>query len=112
VSPTPLLYEACLPGGDEWTPVAVVSSVDRGGSLSDISQGYSDLVLFRCYGSHSVVSRSVGGVDYALEDGGVTGFLPLGGLAELARLRRGASFEMRLVSDRGVAYGARWTHHD
>jgi hypothetical protein len=106
----PLLYEILAP--TSWQPVAVINQTDRIGSISDISQGVRDIILFRCYGDHSVIYRSVGGADFEVDGTTARGVLMIEGMEALAKLHNGESYEQAILSDHKLAYRARWTHVD
>lgn len=105
-----LLYEIQPPGQAGWQTLGVLRAADREGSITDTRPGSREIILFRCEGNRSVISRSAGGVDY--EAGEARTVLPLQGRVTLAELNDGDFYERDVTSDRGIAYRARWTHRD
>ena len=106
-----LRFEALLPGGSGWAPVGpLLLAGDDEGSITDIAEaGARHIILFRCDGARSVISRSAGGIDFEAGPHRVVGLL--GGREILADLGDGESYERDVTSaDLRVAYRARWTH--
>ena len=94
--------------GSEWRQLALLSPGDREGSVSHAPLGGTrDVIMFACHGDHSMIRRSAAGADY---ETGTARVIATVGMIELARLRDGGTFEMDVISDRGIKYRARWTH--
>lgn len=105
-----LLYEIQLPGKSDWTTLGTLTPGMPEGSITDMAEGGDrDILLFRCDGARSVVSRSVGGVD--VEAGPVREVRSLG-REVLAVLGDGKSYERDVTSDTLRRYRARWTHRN
>ena len=100
-----LLFEAHVRG--TWVPLATLTPSDRAGSVTSNTLDGRDVIMFHCCDGHSVVERSVSGAD---ETAGTVRVVTTEGTETLARLTAGQSYEADLVSDRGIAYKARWTH--
>ncbi len=94
-----------------WRPVAALTRDSQPGSISNNLPsrlgGGRDVIMFRCEGGHSVISRSSAGADY---EAGPDRVLLTAGDVELARLHTGESYEMAVTTDRGVSCTVRWTH--
>jgi hypothetical protein len=104
-----LLFEVRPAGGDGWVTLGILIPEDPEGSISSMTgDGGRDILLFRCEGVRSVVSRSVGGLDFT--DGPDRIVVPLGGREILADLGAGQSYERDVTSDALREYRARWTH--
>lgn len=81
------------------------------GSMSWHNGGKRDLLSFYYAGDHSIVRRSVGGLDTESADRSVRLTMPLHGFEELARLEAGETFELDLQTDRMPrAVPARFRH--
>lgn len=81
------------------------------GSMSWHNGGKRDLLGFYFAGDHSIVRRSIGGLDTESADRSMRLTLPLGGWEELARLEDGETFELDLQTDRmPEAVPARFRH--
>jgi hypothetical protein len=105
-----LLFKVWRDGDDcGWVTVGALTPESPEGSITDITGGRRDVLLFRCDGDRSVVSRSAGGFD--LEVGPDRVVVPIE-LEILADLGDGQSYERDVTSDAGREYRARWTHHD
>lgn len=103
----PLLVEVATAEG--WLPASVLFPGDPEASMSSNHPRGRDIILFRCEQDRSVISRSTGGADW--ETGGGTGrAIASLGIAELAVLGPGESFELTATSDRGHTHTVRWTH--
>jgi hypothetical protein len=104
-----LLYEIRVAGASDWTTIGSLGPVDREGSITDMTGGRRDVLLFRCEGGRSVISRSAAGIDF--ESGPDRVVLPLDGRRQtLAVLGDGQAYERDVISDAGREYRARWTH--
>jgi hypothetical protein len=97
-------------GGDNWITLGTLTPEDRDGSITDITGGGRDILLFRCDGGRSVLIRLVGALDVTA--GPVRAvLLPPEGREILAVLGDGQSYERDVTSDALTEYRARWTHH-
>jgi hypothetical protein len=106
-----LLFEVGPRGGGTWATLDTLDPATPEGSITDITgDGRRDVILFRCEGSRSVISRSVAGIDYRDDGGKKRVVVPLGGVDVLAELSDGQSYERDITSDAGLGYRARWTH--
>lgn len=105
-----LVYEIALPGDSNWTTLGTLTPDTPEGSITDMTDGGRDILLFRCAGDKSVVTRSVGGID--VEAGPDRVVLPLKGREILAELGDGQSYERDVTSGTLREYRARWTHRD
>lgn len=103
-----LLYEIQPPGSSAWRTLGVLRAAGRAGSITDTRPGSREIISFRCEGNRSVISRSAGGIDF--EAGPLRALVPLKGSETLAELGDGQVYERDVISDRGIAYRARWTH--
>jgi hypothetical protein len=103
-----LLYEVRPPGTGKWITLGTLSPAADAGSITDMAGGRRDILLFRCEGERSVISRSAGGIDF--DAGETRAVAPLEGLETLAELGDGQVYERDVVSDSGREYRARWTH--
>lgn len=103
-----LLYEIRPSGAKDWLTLGTLTPGDQEGSITDITDGRRNVLLFRCEGERSIVSRSVGGTDW--EVGAERVVVPLAGRERVAVLADGQSYERQLLSDAGLEYRARWTH--
>lgn len=93
---------------DEWAEVGVLTADDREASMSNVASGHRELILFRCEGTHSVISRSKAGVDY--ETGPMRAMVTTG-VEEIARLEPGEVHETTIQTDRMVEpMKLRFTH--
>lgn len=102
----PLIAEFSA-SGSEWKRAGVLNPGDLPGSLSDCHDGVRDLIVFRCEGTRSVISLSMGGADFEFGDERA---IVTDGLKELASLGPGESFERNVTTDRGLSCRVRWTH--
>ena len=102
-----LLYEIRGEGIATWTAVAALTPSDPPGSISQNTPERRDVIMFRCAGDHSVVERSVAGADTEV---GRDRLVVTMDTEVLATLTAGQSYEADVISDRGMAYKARWTH--
>jgi hypothetical protein len=103
-----LLFESRAGESAGWTLLATLRPHDRPGSVSrNMPDGHRDVIMFDCNEDHSVISRSVFGAD--MEEG-TERVISTAGIEVLATLMPGQSYETNVISDRGVAYTARWTH--
>lgn len=100
-----LLYEICTEGA--WVPLVTLAPGDPPGSISQNSLATRDVIMFYCAGGYSVVERSVLGADTEV---GAMRAISTAGTERLATLTAGQSYEADVVSDKGIAYKARWTH--
>lgn len=106
-----LLLEVRPPGAGEWKTASVLGPADREGSISDTRQdGVRDVILFRCEGGKSVISRAGGGIGF--EAGQVRSVLPFAGRETLAELAAGEVYEQDVRTDQGTCCRARWTHRE
>lgn len=106
-----LLCEVQLPGESGWVTLAALTPEMPEGSITDTAQGGRDIIMFRCEGDRSVISRSADGIDF--EAGQLRAvLLPIEGRETLAELSGGQVYERDVRSDQGIAYRARWTHRD
>lgn len=97
-------------GTDRWAEAATLASSDPPGSIStNLPDGGRDVIMFRYCGGHSLIERSVGGVD-GLADHGAARVIATDGTEVLARLLPGQSHEMTVTTDRGLTCLVRWTH--
>ena len=104
-----LLYEVRFAGGDSWVKLGALTPGAPEGSITSMTEdGGRDILLFRCDGARSVISRSVGGLDF--EAGPDRVVVPVEGREILAELAVGQSYERDVTSDAGREYRARWTH--
>jgi hypothetical protein len=108
----PLTMKAWVPGAGEWITVGTLAEGDPEGSITDITgDGGRDVLLFRCEGARSVISRSAGGFDFEVGPK-LRAVAPLAGREVLAELGDGESYERDVTSaDTLREYTARWTHH-
>jgi hypothetical protein len=105
-----LLLEVRPPGASEWKTASVLGPADQEGSISDTRpDGVRDVILFRCEGGKSVISRSGGGIDFE-EASQARVVLPFAGRETLAELGAGEVYERDVRTDRGTCCRARWTH--
>jgi hypothetical protein len=96
-------------GAGGWVTVGSLTPTDREGSITDITEdGNRDILLFRCDGARSVISRSADALDFTVGPDRVV--LPVMGREILAELGVGQSYERDVTSDAGREYRARWTH--
>lgn len=102
-----LLYEIRAGAGGKWMPLATLTPSDPPGSISQNAPARRDVIMFYCAGGHSVVERSVLGAD---TEAGAMRVITTAGTERLATLKPGQSYEADVVSDKGIAYKARWTH--
>ena len=102
----PLLVEVADAHG-AWSAVHLIPAGDPDGSISNNQPAGRDIILFRCERDRSVIYRSAAGFDMEVAGGRIVTML---GTEVLAVLGPGDSFELPVISDRGVAYSVRWTH--
>jgi hypothetical protein len=102
-----LMFEARVDG--RWVGLPALRYGDLPGSISGNTLEGRGVVMFRCEGDHSVIEHSLRGED--IEAGAIRTVLTAG-TQVLATLADGQSCELDVVSDRGTAYRARWTHRD
>lgn len=102
-----LLLEGRFGNTGRWTVIASLGPHDPPGSISRITPGGRDVIIFRCAGDHSVIERPIAGADW---ETGAQRVIATTGTEVLATLTAGQSYEADVVSDRGVAYTARWSH--
>jgi hypothetical protein len=102
-----LLYEIGTEATCKWTALATLMPDDPPGSISQNTLTGRDVIMFRCAGDHSVIERSVLGADM---EAGSQRAIVTAGTEVLATLTAGQTYEADVVSDRGIAYKARWTH--
>lgn len=100
-----LLFEARVDG--KWVPLPALKYGDLPGSISGNTLEGRGVIMFYCAGDHSVIEHSVMGGDV---EAGVTRMVITAGTEVLATLTAGQSYVLDVVSDRGIAYRARWTH--
>ena len=102
-----LLYEIGTEATGKWAKLATLTPDDPPGSISQNTLTGRDVIMFRCAGDHSVVERSVLGADM---EAGSQRAIVTAGTEVLATLTPGQTYEADVVSDKGIAYKARWTH--
>jgi hypothetical protein len=96
---------------DEWREVGRLESGDKPGSMSDNDVGEiparREVLIFRCLGDRSVITRSVAGADACIGPN-----RSVVAVAEeiLADLQPGQSFEKTVQTDNGFSFLVRWTH--
>ena len=98
-------------GRGGWRPAAILRPGDPPGSISSNHAGGRDIFLFRCEPDRSVISRSTGGADFEAADGAIRA-VAAAGLAEVAVLGPGESFDLTVLPDRSPVYTVRWTHKE
>jgi hypothetical protein len=102
-----LLYEIGTEAAGKWAKLATLTPDDPPGSISQNTPDGRDVIMFYCGGDHSVVERSLGGGDIEVDAMRV---VTTAGTERLATLKPGQTYEADVVSDKGIAYKARWTH--
>jgi hypothetical protein len=102
-----LLYEIRAVADGKWMTLATLTPDDPAGSISQNTPEGRDVIMFRCAGDHSVIEQSVAGGDIEV---GAMRVVTTAGTEVLATLKPGQSYEADVVSDKGIAYKARWTH--
>ena len=102
-----LLYEIRAVAGGKWMTLATLTPDDPPGSISQNTLATRDVIMFYCAGGHSVIERSVLGADTEI---GAMRAITTAGTERLATLNLGQTYEADVVSDKGIAYKARWTH--
>jgi hypothetical protein len=106
-----LLFEVRPAGGDNWIRLGTLTPETPEGSVTSMTgDGGRDILLFRCDGARSVVSRSAGGFDFTVGQDRIV--VPVDRRETLAELATGQSYERDVTSDAGREYRARWTHRD
>jgi hypothetical protein len=100
-----LRFEAHVDG--KWVRLPALKYGDLPGSISGNTLEGRGVVMFHCAGDHSVIEQSVFGADV---EAGDTREVITAGTETLATLTDGQSYELDVVSDRGIDYRARWTH--
>jgi len=97
--------------GGKWSEAGLLKPGDQPGSLSDSSIGETparrDVLIFRCLGDRSRVTRSAGGVDLCT---GPDRHVATVAEEMLADLQPGQSFEKTVWLDSGRSFLVRWTH--
>ena len=119
--PRPIAYAAGMTGclllemrptpDRDWMYIAELGPRDQEGSLSDNHAEGRDVILFACQDVRSVIHRSASGMDFEASGGTVRLVIPASDCDLLAELTDGQSYERDIVTDRGLAVRARWTHH-
>jgi len=105
-----LLFEIQRNADGDWKTLGILTPETLEGSVTDMTGGIRDILLFRCDGARSVVSRLAGASD--ITAGPVRAVkIPAAGLETLAELGDGQSYEREVISDNLTGYRARWTHH-
>jgi hypothetical protein len=106
-----LLFEIRKGAGD-WVTLGAMAPGEPEGSVTDVTGGGRDILLFRCDGARSVVSRLAGAIDFDIGPGTRVVMLPDGGREILAELAAGQSYERDVISDARREYRARWSHRN
>lgn len=102
-----LLYEIGTEAAGKWAKLATLTPDDPPGSISQNTPAGRDVIMFYCAGGYSVIERSVLGADTEI---GAMRAITTAGTERLATLKPGQTYEADVVSDKGIAYKARWTH--
>jgi hypothetical protein len=104
-----LLFEVRMAAGGDWVTLGTLTPETLEGSVTDITGGGRDILLFRCDGARSVVSRLAD--PPAFDAGPLRAVrLPITGREILADLGDGHSYELDVISEKRRGYRARWTH--
>jgi hypothetical protein len=92
-----------------WAPIGELRQGDEPGSMSNVVTGRREIIAFRCEGTHSVIERSKGGVDFELN--GSLRMVSSLGFDELARLEPRETYECDVQTDSmGTPARLRFTH--